>query len=185
MAINPVCNFFKYGHCCFIEICRYEHVKEICENTKCMVQDCRKRHPRVCIYFKELGRCKFNSFCNFKHELLSESKSSGSPQQDQIAALTASVTKLEKSIEMLVMEMNCLKEKLTKIESNVLLRSVGDTHTISETSRSEFSQFKTPDRTASYPANDEEGNMVDDVSARKVVIGPGLASYPAWSFKTP
>ena len=90
-----------------------------------------------------------------------------------------------KSIEKLVMEMNCLKEKLTKIESKVLLRTVGDTHTISKTSRSEFSQFKTPDRTASYPADDEEVNMVDDVSVRKVVIGPGLASYPAWSFKTP
>ena len=27
-----------------------------------------KRHPRRCSWFQEYGRCKFTSFCKFKHE---------------------------------------------------------------------------------------------------------------------
>ena len=63
-----VCRHFKYGYCRFQDLCRYEHVKEVCDDVECSVTLCRKRHPRLCIYFSKFNRCKFGSFCQFSHD---------------------------------------------------------------------------------------------------------------------
>ena len=67
MAAPTLCLYNKFGYCKFSERCRKHHVNEICENTSCSISECRQRHPKICRYFDNYGRCKFFP-CAFKHE---------------------------------------------------------------------------------------------------------------------
>ena len=59
---DNVCKFFKFGYCKHGDACRKLHLKEVCEST----DNCRKRHPALCRYFSNYGRCKFH-LCAYKH----------------------------------------------------------------------------------------------------------------------
>jgi hypothetical protein len=39
------------------------------KNVVCLTV--KKRHPRTCRYYKEFNRCKFTTYCLFKHETVS------------------------------------------------------------------------------------------------------------------
>ena len=49
----PVCQYYKYGYYRYQEMCRFERVHELCDNTECVVILCRKLHPKTYRYFKE------------------------------------------------------------------------------------------------------------------------------------
>ena len=68
MAEQKVCTHNKYGYCKFQEKCRNLHIKEKCENVECEIQNCVKRHPRECQYYRSYGRCKFSSYCFYDHK---------------------------------------------------------------------------------------------------------------------
>ena len=51
-----VCQHHKYGFCKFLDKCKYKHVNENCNDKSCEINDCEKRHPMLCRYFKEFGR---------------------------------------------------------------------------------------------------------------------------------
>ena len=61
-----VCKYFKFGYCKYQNSCRFKHVDTICDNLRCEIVSCEKRHPKDCKYFREFGRCKFSP-CSFKH----------------------------------------------------------------------------------------------------------------------
>ena len=65
MAV-PICEFYKYGHCKFLERCRKKHIKEVCENINCEIIDCQRRHPKPCRFFQMYGHCKFE-YCSYGH----------------------------------------------------------------------------------------------------------------------
>ena len=67
MATQAVCKFNKFGFCKFNNMCRNEHVKELCENSSCKVQICRLRHPKKCKFYSNFGRCKFGEWCSYEH----------------------------------------------------------------------------------------------------------------------
>ena len=69
MATQEFCRFNKYGHCKFQETCRMKHSENICEKENCEISTCFERQPRECIYFRDFQRCKFGSFCSFKHKI--------------------------------------------------------------------------------------------------------------------
>ena len=64
---QKVCGFFKFGYCKYKDTCRKKHNSEICENTSCEIRNCLLRHPKICRYFRDFGRCKFDELCAFKH----------------------------------------------------------------------------------------------------------------------
>ena len=66
MAAQNVCKFFKFGYCKQGEFCRRQHVKDICENTECDISICALRHPKVCKYYRDYCKCKFDP-CMFLH----------------------------------------------------------------------------------------------------------------------
>ena len=66
MATQNVCSHNKYGFCKHRDMCRNLHVKEICENSSCEISMCMLRHPKMCKYYRNFGRCKFDP-CAFKH----------------------------------------------------------------------------------------------------------------------
>ena len=67
MATHNVCSFFKFGFCKHGDFCKNYHEKRICENEACNIPMCSLRHPRICRFFKEYKRCKFDP-CAYKHE---------------------------------------------------------------------------------------------------------------------
>ena len=59
-----------YGYCYYGDYCQFRHVDEICDDKNCNVFDCERRHPRICNYFRNFQRCKFTTYCSYKHEKL-------------------------------------------------------------------------------------------------------------------
>ena len=68
MAAPILCLFNKFGYCKFRETCRKNHINKICDESSCEINTCKERHPRICRYFQNYGRCKFSP-CAFKHEV--------------------------------------------------------------------------------------------------------------------
>ena len=62
-----VCKRNKYGYCRYGDTCHFRHEMKICIENNCNIFDCEKRHPRVCRWYQEYGRCKFTTFCKFRH----------------------------------------------------------------------------------------------------------------------
>ena len=61
------CRHHKFGYCKFKNKCKSRHVKQICENLSCEIQNCDLRHPKTCKFYSEYGRCKFGEWCAYKH----------------------------------------------------------------------------------------------------------------------
>ena len=68
MAVENICNFFKYGYCKFKMSCKNKHVTLVCDDDKCNPQKCEKRHPRLCKYISNYGSCKLGSICAYSHK---------------------------------------------------------------------------------------------------------------------
>ena len=67
MAAHSVCSFNKFGYCKYRNECRKLHINEICDgSSSCEFLTCKFRHPKICNWYSEYGRCKFNP-CAFKH----------------------------------------------------------------------------------------------------------------------
>ena len=52
----------------FGEKCNFKHIDEECTEDNCNVFNCEKRHPRICKFMKEHGRCKFTTYCKYNHK---------------------------------------------------------------------------------------------------------------------
>ena len=105
--MTETCLRSKFGFCKFGNRCDKVHFTEVCENHHCKGKDCDKRHPIVCFYFSEYGRCKFGHFCAYGHPVKREQK-----LVDDVKALQTEVSELKKKVEDLV-------RKLFEIESAV------------------------------------------------------------------
>ena len=68
MAVETICNFFKYGYCKFKLSCKNKHVTLVCDDVKCNQSKCEKRHPRLCKYISKYGSCKLGSICAYSHD---------------------------------------------------------------------------------------------------------------------
>ena len=67
MAAQTVCSFYRFGYCKHKEFCRKRHVKETCENLSCDISNCIQRHPKVCKWYRDYQKCKFDP-CLFLHK---------------------------------------------------------------------------------------------------------------------
>ena len=184
MDSAQVCRQFKYDFCRFQDLCRYEHVKEVCDDVECSVTLCRKRHPKLCIYFSEFNRCKFGSFCHFKHE---------APQilpqcSHQDSLLLSEIEKLKETITSLALENENLKKKVEELDLKVTEVDVGLTIVKEKSSATPLFQV-TP--SAGYSCVDA---MPYDTSISKSVYPQGSSGsveivsgrlFPPWSYKTP
>ena len=68
MTQTGVCFRFKFGFCKFKEKCVYRHVTLVCDDHKCDVSQCEKRHPKICKFYRDYKRCKFTIGCMYKLE---------------------------------------------------------------------------------------------------------------------
>ena len=66
---QEICTRNKFGYCKHGDMCRYLHVNELCDNISCAIKSCNKRHPYICKFYRDHGRCKFLEYCKYKHEI--------------------------------------------------------------------------------------------------------------------
>ena len=62
-----VCKHHQRGYCKFRRECQKHHENEICQERSGSSKDCRKRHPKVCKYFRESEFCKYGKGCAHAH----------------------------------------------------------------------------------------------------------------------
>ena len=126
MATHNVCSYNKYGFCKHGDLCRKHHEKRVCENQLYEVVLCSLRHPKICKFYREYKRCKFNP-CAYKHEddektidiLMKENKTM-SEKIEQIVLDIKILTEKEKKSEDIIQKLNnfenIVREKNEKIE---------------------------------------------------------------------
>ena len=115
-----VCQFYKYGYCRYREVCRNQHVKDVCDNKNCDVKRCQKRHPKVCTYFRKSQRCKFGVHCLYSHE----SEQILSRRNDDVLEILSKIKNLEEKNIELMKKVESL-EKVIEAKSNM---AEGDTN---------------------------------------------------------
>ena len=181
-----VCRHFKYGYCRFQDLCRYEHVKEVCDDVECSVTLCRKRHPRLCIYFSKFNRCKFGSFCQFSHD-----ERQISPQcNHKDSLISTEIEKLKEVISSLKLENEKLKKKVEELDLKVTEVDVGLT-IVKEKSLSDMPLIQITPSASGYSCDNviSHETSIDKSVHLQGSLGPAeLVSgklFPPWSYKTP
>ena len=62
-----VCRNNKFSYCKYGENCRFLHINEECDDNNCDISACKKRHPKICRYFRDFRKCKYLDYCRYKH----------------------------------------------------------------------------------------------------------------------
>ena len=55
---DKICQYEKYGICKLKKECPNYHPTLVCDDEKCTIKQCRKRHPVTCRY-ASVGVCQF------------------------------------------------------------------------------------------------------------------------------
>ena len=100
MATQSVCSFYKFGFCKFQEVCRRQHLKEICVAAACDGKKCIQRHPKVCKFLRNYGYCKFGEWCLFSHIVKKD------PEVEKLKAENKEIKKKLEELEKILFEKN-------------------------------------------------------------------------------
>ena len=71
---DKICQYEKYGICKLKKECPNYHPTVVCDDEKCTIKLCRKRHPVTCRY-ASVGTCQFGHNCKFDHRVMDDLKS--------------------------------------------------------------------------------------------------------------
>ena len=174
MAVFTVCKFNQFVYCRYQETCRNHHVNELCENEKCEMDTCTKRHPRICTYFQNYKRCKFGTYCAYRHIAREDFHSDVDELKKQINDLMIQVDILNLEKQMMEEKIKCFENKLSNIES-----------TLVETRLQEVCTPGNATTTArSTPLNAAQLEGPPKISRRKDQLGTSLGAFPPWSYQT-
>ena len=117
MAAQSLCLFNKFGYCKFSERCRRHHDNEICKSKHCNISECRKRHPKLCKYFENYRRCKFNP-CAYRHEQES-SKIYDEVDEEKFKEINDKISVMENEINQKNGQIEELVSKISSLESEI------------------------------------------------------------------
>ena len=117
-SMLKVCSYHKFGYCKHKEHCRKQHVKEICENISCEVSVCSSRHPKICKFYRDYGRCKFNP-CMFRHVDNTIDTSELKKENEKILKMIETIDDKLKDIEAKIVVSEDLISKLCIVEERL------------------------------------------------------------------
>ena len=63
-----ICVYEKFGFCRNGAGCKFTHPTLVCDDEKCDIKECSKRHPQACRFFTSYSHCKFGDTCKFLHK---------------------------------------------------------------------------------------------------------------------
>ena len=81
----------------------------MCEDESCDIIKCMKRHPKKCRYWANFGRCKFGTFCSYKH-----TDNAHEELRKSFRNLQNNFLQLKTDYEKLVQEVNEMKLNIDK-----------------------------------------------------------------------
>ena len=133
MEAVSVCKHFKFGHCKFGNYCRNRHVATICDDVDCDISLCENRHPKVCKFYQNFGRCKFTP-CSFKHEENEFEKQSRNIKnlEHEFRAKTVEIENIKMEIAKLTKLCDLLSERLSNKNVNVCTESEVKKHSLQQ-----------------------------------------------------
>ena len=105
--MSVVCLRHKFGYCKNGRNCSNIHLSEICNKgeRECIGRVCEKRHPVVCNFFKQFGRCKFSDYCSYRHptkEMKTDNKAIAIKEtEDEVSKLKTEILNLKGKVESL------------------------------------------------------------------------------------
>ena len=105
--MSVVCLRHKFGYCKNGRNCSNIHLSEICNKgeRECIGRVCEKRHPVVCNFFKQFGRCKFSDYCSYRHptkEMKTDNKAKAIKEtEDEVSKLKTEILNLKGKVESL------------------------------------------------------------------------------------
>ena len=117
MTSNNTCLHFKFGYCRYQSTCRLNHVREVCQVQSCDIKECDKRHPRICRYWHDYGRCKFSEYCAYLHEP-TRCGSMRNVQEDCVKKLVATVDTLENQCQAYQSKVDILETQVEDMKLN-------------------------------------------------------------------
>ena len=111
---QQICRRNKFAYCKHSDKCRFRHNDEICVDKKCSIYNCEKRHPRICKFQREYGRCKFTTYCRYSHEKNSDI----AQNSDKIQEIEKKIINIEsKAVINNPVEKNLVKEVQKKMDT--------------------------------------------------------------------
>ena len=102
--IQRKCKFYNSGFCRYKDECFFIHPKTICIEEACRDKNCLDRHPKQCRYE---DKCRRRLSCLYKHKEMNHS---------EYVTLKSSNEHLKKEIQMLKLNLEATKTKLSKQE---------------------------------------------------------------------
>ena len=113
-----VCIRSKFGFCKFDRNCVNIHYTEVCYDTHCRGGECEKRHPVVCSFFRNYGRCKFGNYCAYRHPLSKEHK-----LDNEVKTLKSELNEVKQKLEIMTAKIEKL-DKTDKTAESVVQEKV-------------------------------------------------------------
>ena len=114
MTMENIFLFFKFGYCIFKKSCKKKHVTQVCDDQRCNVTECQKRHPRMCKFFLNSGSCKLGDICAYSHRRRNENENLEKKLDELIDTIKKkddAIERYESKIDELI-KINMKKEKV-------------------------------------------------------------------------
>ena len=103
-----ICVYEKFGFCRNGAGCKFTHPTLVCDDEKCNIKDCSKRHPQACRFFTNYSHCKFGDTCKFLHKRKPVDTISNEEYKT-----------LKEKYDILMRNHNEMKENYSKLQSRV------------------------------------------------------------------
>ena len=103
-----ICVYEKFGFCRNGAGCKFTHPTLVCDDEKCNIKDCTKRHPQACRFFTSYSHCKFGDTCKFLHKRKPVDTISNEEYKT-----------LKEKYDILMRNHNEMKENYSKLQSRV------------------------------------------------------------------
>ena len=103
-----ICVYEKFGFCRNGAGCKFTHPTLVCDDEKCNIKDCSKRHPQACRFFTSYSHCKFGDTCKFLHKRKPVDTISNEEYKT-----------LKEKYDILMRNHNEMKENYSKLQSRV------------------------------------------------------------------
>ena len=105
---DRICVYEKFGFCRNGAGCKFTHPTLVCDDEKCNIKDCTKRHPQACRFFTSYSHCKFGDTCKFLHKRKPVDTISNEDYKT-----------LKEKYDILMRNHNEMKENYSKLQSRV------------------------------------------------------------------
>ena len=105
---DRICVYEKFGFCRNGAGCKFTHPTLVCDDEKCNIKDCSKRHPQACRFFTNYSHCKFGDTCKFLHKRKPVDTISNEDYKT-----------LKEKYDILMRNHNEMKENYSKLQSRV------------------------------------------------------------------